>query len=141
MSVPGFVAEASLFRTSAHFRTSAASGQASGIRPAWIFFQFPEIQLSWQPSNVIAGQGNLTVTGDNFAPDVDVMLTISNCSYGGIPCRTQVHTSKGSVHGAFYFPGGTFRTTITMFCGGDSTVKAVSLTTPDQAQATTNMNC
>lgn len=141
MSIPGFLAEAALFRTSVHFRNSTVSGHTSGIRPAWIFFQFPEIQLSWQPSSVIAGQGNLTITGDSFAPDVDVMLTISNCSFGGVSCRSQVHTSHGSVKGRFYFPGGTFRTTIPMFCGGDSTVKAVSLTTPDQAQATINVNC
>ena len=140
MSVPGFVAEASLFRTSMHFRTNAASTHAAGVRPAWIFFQFPEIQLSWQPSNVVGGQGSLTITGDSFAPDVDVMLTISNCSYGGIPCRTQVHTSKGGSKGRIYFPGGTFRTTIPVFCGGASTVTAQSLA-GDWAQANTNINC
>ena len=78
MSVPGFAAETSRFQTSMHFRNNAASRHATGIRPAWIFFQFREIQVSWQPSNVVGGQGSLTITGDSFAPDVDVMLTISN---------------------------------------------------------------
>ena len=141
MSTPGFTAELSIYRSATFFRSVRASMQKGGLHPAWIFFQFPEIQLSWRPSSVVAGQGDLTITGDSFAPDVDVMLTISNCSYGGVSCRTQVHTSSGSSDKKIYFPGGTFRTTITMFCGGDSTVSAVSLTTPDRAQATVSVNC
>jgi hypothetical protein len=142
MSIPGFQAEASLLCTSLDFYSAGGSRLFFGVRPAWIFFQFPEIKLSWQPSNVVAGQGSLTIAGDSFPPDVDVMLTISNCSEGGIPCRKTVHTSTGIGNkGRFYFPGGTFRTTVPMFCGGDTTVTAQSLVTSDRAQASTSVNC
>ena len=147
-AIPGFTAEASLFRTRTHFRSTMGLESAVGIRPAWILWQFSEIQLSWQPSTIVAGFGDLTIKGDYFAPDADVMLTVSNCGPGGVPCRQPVHTSKGSSvcrpdrpWECFYFPGGSFQYTVPMGCGGDSTVNALDLTTGEQTQGSINVNC
>jgi hypothetical protein len=140
MNMPGFTADASLFQAVVCYRSGGSSNQRTGVRPAWIFGD-PAMQLSWRPNSIQDFPGTLTITGDNFPPNVDLILTISNCSEGGIPCRAEAHTSSGVTVGRFFFPGGTFSTAVSVLCGGGTIVTAKDSITGESAQATSNIDC
>src|SRR5262245_58612628 len=126
MSFPGFTAEVSLYQKTVGHTFSAAYDQQSGVRPAFWPLDPPEISVSWQPGN----PGILTIAGDSFAPDSEVLLTIDNCD--AWPERTTVHTTSGGDPNqpcpdprfCGLFVGGTFVESIPCYCGGSATVTA-----------------
>jgi hypothetical protein len=140
MSLPGFTGDASLFRGVDRQRSDRISEMRVEILPSGLFGD-AEMQLSWQRPAIRGTPGVLTITGSNFSPNIDLRLRISNCSFGGVDCLAQVHTSSASSKGRFFFPGGTFRTAVPVFCGGATTVTAQNPPTGDWAQASTNLTC
>lgn len=128
-SLPGFTAEAALdTQTFRQAFTAKSHLQDSRVAPALWPLDPPELNMSWQPRH--PDPGRLAISGDSFAPDSDVLLTINNCD--AFPLRTMVHTSKGSDPSrrcpdprfCGIGVGGTFSTTIPCWCGGLATVSA-----------------
>lgn len=139
MTLPGFTAVAGMGVTRVRYggrwrgaRTAFAQPAApmnKGIIPInlcerfpWLCVASPQINLSYQGGN----PGTLTVQGRNFAPDVDVTLTICNCDLN--PYRTTVHSSPDRTaclavppYTCFTIPGGNFTTSVPCFCGGGGT--------------------
>jgi hypothetical protein len=91
----------------------------------------PQISVTYQPPQYPYGHGfpgTLTVTGQNFTRDVDVLLTIDNCDVN--PYQFPVHTSAAL---------GNFNKSVPCFCPGTATVKAVDTATGDQANGAANL--
>src|SRR5690348_5009097 len=89
MNMPGFTAENSLYKTVELHRFARTSSQIGEAFPAFWPIDPPDITLTWQPF-----PSTLTITGENFAPDSDVLLTIDNCD--AFRDRTLAHTTKRS---------------------------------------------
>jgi hypothetical protein len=145
MNMPGFTAEASLNGVGRHYRSRGTPVSRDRIIPAFPWDP-PQINLSYQPPFISGFAGTLTITGQNFAPDVDLTLTITNCAEGGLPCKASAHTSKSFDYCPHpwscrrYF-GGEFHTTVPVLCGGDTTVTAQYPFGPVIATGTTGLPC
>jgi len=170
MSTPGFSAETSLYPSRGQYCSATVSGQDGVLQPAsWISVidicarfpslcqPVPTIKVTYQPPQPPYGEGfpgTLTITGQNFAPDTDVTLTIDNCDFSAL--RTMVHTSSDRSaclavppYTCFTIPGGSFTTSVSCFCGGSGTVlcpgavacvEAQDLS-GDTAEGSTPINC
>jgi hypothetical protein len=143
MSTPGFTAETSLYTSSGQYYGARASGQDGvGLQPAapitfgnlcqrfpWLCQIQPSLSVTYQPPQPPFGKGfpgTLIITGNNFASNSDVTLTIDNCS--AFRERTMVHTSSDRSaclavppYTCFTIPGGSFTTSIQCYCGGTGT--------------------
>jgi hypothetical protein len=145
MTMPGFTAEASLNGVSRRYRTHATPVSSDRIIPAGPGDP-PQIKLSYQRPSIPGFPGLLTITGQNFAADVDVALTLSNCAEGGISCRSSAHTSKPFNYcthpwSCHRYLGGEFNTTVPILCGGDTTVTVQYPFGPPVATGTTGIPC
>lgn len=126
MTMPGFSAEFSLYRTSTPYQgTECSSRQDSSLGPAlnipignicqrfpWLCEIAPSINVSWLScQNGLSGF--VLVTGSNFAANSLMTIDVSNCSG---PFSVQTHaTSDGS---------GSFTTWTRCDCSGTTTVNA-----------------
>src|SRR4051812_38472542 len=78
MTLPGFTAEESLYPTSGSYRCGMAPGLTrGGVLPAGPFAP-PQIHVPYLRGD--AGQGRLTVKGENFRAGALVGVRIDNCS-------------------------------------------------------------
>jgi hypothetical protein len=147
MNLPGFTAETSLYRSGHHYRSRNSMVSQDLVVPAFPW-DSPQINVRYQPPQPPFGRGfpgTLTITGTNFSPNEDLLLTITNCASGGIPCRTGAHTTKSFSYCnrwdcRFYF-GGEFHQTVPIFCGGDTTVTVQDPAGNVIATGTTSLPC
>jgi len=131
-----------------YYRSRNTVTSDNQVVPAFLW-DAPQIKVSYQPPKPPYGRGfpgTLTVTGQNFSPNTDLLLTITNCGGGGLPCRTSVHTTQSYFYCPHYpqcryYIGGEFYTTIPIYCGGDTTVTAQDGTGNELAIGATSLPC
>jgi len=115
--------------------TGLGGGVAVGTRVtegplhSWTLNPIPQINVTYQRPQPPFGQGfpgTLTITGQNFARNVEVTLTIDNCESSRL--RTTAYTSPDRFaclavppYTCFTIPGGSFTTTVACYCGGPGT--------------------
>jgi hypothetical protein len=149
MIIPRFTAEASLDVSRGCYRSCALAAAASPDRVLPAFpWDPPQITVAYRPPSFPFGPGfpgTLIVTGDNFAPDVDVTIRASNCGEGGVGVGADAHTTKSFDYCPHpwdcrrYF-GGHFSASVSCFCGGISNVEARD-TAGNAATGVANLPC
>ena len=147
INMPGFNAEASLYKTNGRYRSLGGTGligfplipaQLPGFLPPAVNlpidlcqidprFCAPFVNASWQPPapGDLRGIGTLTVSGGGFPPSTEVAVTIINCD--AFPFRQMVTTTPAlgcTPLGCSQFFAGDFQLTVPCFCGGVATVIA-----------------
>ncbi len=98
MRMPGFTAEASVYRGNVHYHSTSTGSDArdsGGTVPAyfrrghWPGLPTPQISVSWQPPSTICGDngtGTLTIEGQFWPAGQsagDFCVNISNCGEAG----------------------------------------------------------
>jgi hypothetical protein len=139
MTIPGFTAEASLFKASRQYHVTRLRVWSDRVAAAFPWDP-PQLTVSYRPGF----PGTLTVSGQNFTPDVDVLLTISNCEVN--PYQFTVHTTKRFSYcphpwNCRYYYGGDFTTAVGCYCGGTATVEAIDGQSGNTASAAAGLPC
>jgi hypothetical protein len=134
MNMPGFIAEASLYKTSGRYRSLKGTGLIGyTLIPAQFpidlcqidpRFCAPFVNASWNPPDR-GFRGTLTVSGGSFPPSTPVRVRVDNCS--AFPFIQFVTTSPAlgcTPQGCSQFFGGDFQLTVPCVCGGTARVTA-----------------
>jgi len=147
MKVPGFTAEASLYSARRQYQVRQIAALSDRVVAAFPWDPPQLTSVSYQSPSGPGFPGTLTVKGQNFTPDADILLTIYNCD--AYPLRSSVHTTKSfdlcwpPLHPRYcnrYF-GGEFTTSVSCFCGGRASVESLDLQSGDTATGGTNLPC
>ncbi len=147
MKLPGFTGEASLYKSNHCYRSRSIVVSSGPIVPAFSLNQ-PQIKVSYQPPQPPYGRGfpgTLRITGQNFAPDVNLLLTITNCAEGDFPVGLVFTLQRAALLPESpelpLLLWGEFNKTIPIFCGGDTTVKVQDQAGDVKATGTTSLPC
>ena len=147
MTLPGFTAEAGLKRSHGRYGGKWHGGAGAFAQPAapiftgiipignicerapWLCAISPQLSATYQPPQPPYGPGfpgTLTVSGQNFASNVDVTLNICNCDLD--PYQITAHTSPDRwaclavpPYTCYMIPGGSFTTAVPCNCGPGGT--------------------
>ena len=132
MTVPGFSAEASLYLARRQYRSHQIASSSNTIIPGGMFGP-AKIQVRYSPSLPFWNglPRDFDGSGENFAADTDVIVTVTNCD--AFPYQVPVHTNSFQFHcptahlplyRCTLNPGGEFTHTFPCFCGGAASVTA-----------------
>src|SRR5215813_14889604 len=91
MKVPGFTAEASLYSARRQYQVRQIAALSDRVVAAFPWDPPQLTSVSYQSPSGPGFPGTLTVKGQNFTPDADILLTIYNCD--AYPLRSSVHTT------------------------------------------------
>jgi hypothetical protein len=119
MTIPTFSAAASLYGTSEHYYFRQMHARSNSVIPVFPWDP-PQITVTYHPSV-------LTITGQNFTPDANVLLRISGCDLNEftVPAHTTPSSELCSdpLHCIYSF-GGSFTSAVVCFCGNRAVVSA-----------------